>query len=235
MRGRPRRRTSSSRPRTASAIRLSAYLATWLTDVGSSDGRPIDQVISLRYPELRHPPSASRVLAEPHDARVLRSVGPFSATLTPQARVKERIRSVHPRGGPLSADAQRHEAVVQSRTVQQRMAIWQRLKSRSCIRRRRSATTGAMATATSFCSCSRLTPLKRADLLIRALATPTARAIGGHRRRRRRARAPRSARREIGVAGSRHVRRAVSDDQCSSTSRAAGPCAFRRSRKTTAS
>ena len=35
-----------------------AYLATWLTDVGRThDDRPIDQVISLRYPSyaVRHP------------------------------------------------------------------------------------------------------------------------------------------------------------------------------------
>src|SRR5688500_1434633 len=34
----------------------SAYLATWLTDVGVSDGRKIDQVISLRFPSyaVRH-------------------------------------------------------------------------------------------------------------------------------------------------------------------------------------
>ena len=35
----------------------SSYLATWLTDVGSSDGQPIDRVISLRFPSyaVRHP------------------------------------------------------------------------------------------------------------------------------------------------------------------------------------
>src|SRR5919106_3088670 len=34
----------------------SAYVATWLTDVGRTDGRKIDQVISLRYPSyaVRH-------------------------------------------------------------------------------------------------------------------------------------------------------------------------------------
>ena len=34
-----------------------AYAATWLTDVGMSDGQPIDRVISLRYPSyaVRHP------------------------------------------------------------------------------------------------------------------------------------------------------------------------------------
>ena len=57
----------------------SAYLATWLTDVTSGEGAPIDQVISLRYPSyaVRHP--QSRLLAEPHDARVLRPVGHGSA------------------------------------------------------------------------------------------------------------------------------------------------------------
>ena len=37
---------------------LSAYLATWLTDVGeSADGKPIDRVISFRFPSyaIRHP------------------------------------------------------------------------------------------------------------------------------------------------------------------------------------
>jgi glycosyltransferase involved in cell wall biosynthesis len=37
---------------------LSAYLATWLTDVGqTADGHPVDQVISLRFPSyaVRHP------------------------------------------------------------------------------------------------------------------------------------------------------------------------------------
>ena len=35
-----------------------AYLATWLTDVGlAADNRPVDQVVSLRYPSyaVRHP------------------------------------------------------------------------------------------------------------------------------------------------------------------------------------
>ncbi len=46
-----------------------AYLAAWLTDVGMAhNNRPIDQVISLRYPSyaVRHPNHV--VLVEPHDA-----------------------------------------------------------------------------------------------------------------------------------------------------------------------
>jgi hypothetical protein len=43
-------------PQNAFGHQASAYLATWLTDVTSSEGRPIDQVISLRYPSyaIRH-------------------------------------------------------------------------------------------------------------------------------------------------------------------------------------
>ncbi len=57
----------------------SAYLATWLTDVGRSDGHRIDQVISLRYPSyaVRH---ERHVCWLNHTMReVLRSVGCGSA------------------------------------------------------------------------------------------------------------------------------------------------------------
>ena len=53
----------------------SAYIATWLTDVGQqrrAPDRPGDQPA---LSELRGAASAARVLAEPHDARVLRPVG----------------------------------------------------------------------------------------------------------------------------------------------------------------
>ena len=68
----------------------SAYVATWLTDVGSSGGEPDRSGHQPALSELRRAPPAARVLAEPHDARVLRSVGPsFSAALSPQGRIKE--------------------------------------------------------------------------------------------------------------------------------------------------
>ena len=56
-----------------------AYLATWLTDVGverRAADRPGDQPA---LSELRRPASAPRVLAESHDARVLRPVASRSA------------------------------------------------------------------------------------------------------------------------------------------------------------
>ena len=60
-------------------------------------------------------------------------------------------------------------------------------RPRCCIRRRRSATTAATATVTTCFGVSRLTPLKRFDLVLRALAEPTARELRvRHCRRRRR-------------------------------------------------
>ena len=69
-----------------------AYVATWLTDVGSSGGRPIDQVISLRYPSyaVRHP---RHVCWLNHTMREYYDLWPrFSAGLSPQGRVKEGVR-----------------------------------------------------------------------------------------------------------------------------------------------
>jgi hypothetical protein len=43
-------------------------------------------------PELRRPSSKARVLAGAHDARVLRPLGSVLANISPQGRIKERIR-----------------------------------------------------------------------------------------------------------------------------------------------
>src|SRR4051812_40966415 len=70
----------------------SAYLATWLTDVGSTDGRPIDQVISLRYPSyaVRHP---KHVCWLNHTMREYYDLWDrFSGGLSARGRVKERVR-----------------------------------------------------------------------------------------------------------------------------------------------
>ena len=69
-----------------------AYLATWLTDVGRSGAEPIDQVISLRFPSyaVRHPRHVcwlNHTMREYYDLWET-----FSATLSPQGRVKERVR-----------------------------------------------------------------------------------------------------------------------------------------------
>jgi hypothetical protein len=47
----------TSWPQNRFGRQLSAYAATWLTDVGeTADGKPVDQVISFRFPSyaVRH-------------------------------------------------------------------------------------------------------------------------------------------------------------------------------------
>ena len=70
-----------------------AYLATWLTDVGlAHDGKPVDQVISLRFPSyaLRH---VSHACWLNHRMREYYDQWPrFSGSLSSRARVKEQVR-----------------------------------------------------------------------------------------------------------------------------------------------
>lgn len=150
----------------------SAYLATWLTDVTSTEGRPIEQVISLRYPSyaVRHP---SHVCWLNHTMREYYDLWPqFSATLSPQGLVKERVRRacLHATDRYLLTKNVT-KLFVQSRTIQQRLAMWPALQSTVLYppapqRDYRTETYGP-----SFLFVSRLTRLKRADLVIRALAT----------------------------------------------------------------
>ena len=150
----------------------SAYLATWLTDVTSTEGRAIDQVISLRYPSyaVRHP---NHVCWLNHTMREYYDLWPqFSATLSPQGLVKERVRRtfLHATDRYLLT-SNVTKLFVQSRTIQERLAMWPALRSTVLYPpapRRAYRTDGY---GPSFLFVSRLTPLKRADLVIRALAT----------------------------------------------------------------
>ena len=84
----------------------SAYLATWLTDVTSSEGRPIDQVISLRYPSYairhrRHVCWLNHTMREYYDLW-----DTFSAHAEREGPAQgARPQDVHPRRRSLSADA----------------------------------------------------------------------------------------------------------------------------------
>jgi glycosyltransferase involved in cell wall biosynthesis len=151
----------------------SAYLATWLTDVTSSEGRPIDQVISLRYPSyaVRH---SRHVCWLNHTMREYYDLWPqFSATLTPQGRLKERVRrrAMHAADRYLlTTNVTR--LFVQSRTIQQRLAMWPSLRSSVLYPPAPQRAYRADAYGPVFLFVSRLDRLKRADLAIRALATP---------------------------------------------------------------
>lgn len=153
----------------------SAYLATWLTDVTTSDGRSIDQVISLRFPSyaVRHPRHVcwlNHTMREYYDLWA-----PFSATLSPRGRIKERVR----RAGMHAADRYLlgrnvTELFVQSRTVQQRLAMWPEIRSQVLYPPAPQRDYRCDDYGDYIFMVSRLTRLKRADLLVDAVATPGA-------------------------------------------------------------
>ena len=109
----------------------SAYLANWMTDVGRTGGGDrVDQVISLRYPSyaVRHPRHVcwlNHTMREYYDLWES-----FSSRLSPQGRLKETAR----RAAIRAADTyllRRHvtRLVAQSRTVQDRLARYNRLRA----------------------------------------------------------------------------------------------------------
>jgi glycosyltransferase involved in cell wall biosynthesis len=156
----------------------SAYFATWLTDVGSSDGRRIDQVISLRFPSYavrheRHVCWLNHTMREYYDLW-----DRFSATLGRRALVKERVRRrvIHAADRYLLT-RNVSKLYVQSRTIQQRLAMWPELKSTVLYPPAPQRAYRCDAYGGYLFMVSRLTPLKRADLLIEALATPLGQGI----------------------------------------------------------
>ena len=151
----------------------SAYLATWLTDVTVTDGRPIDQVISLRFPSyaVRHPNHVcwlNHTMREYYDLWDL-----FRVTLSPRGLIKERIR----RRGMHLADRyflgrNVSKLFVQSETVGRRLAMWPEIKSQVLYPPAPQRDYRCDDYGDYIFMVSRLTRLKRADLLIEALATP---------------------------------------------------------------
>jgi glycosyltransferase involved in cell wall biosynthesis len=153
-----------------------AYLATWLADVGvGQDGAPIDQVITFRYPSY----------AVRHDAHVcwlnhrMREYydqwDQFRAMLTPAQVVKERIRRtlMHAADGWLLTHNV-DKLFAQSATIASRLERFGRIPAEVLYpppppRAYRCDRYGDYVFAVS-----RLTPLKRLDLLVRALARPEA-------------------------------------------------------------
>ena len=148
-----------------------AYFATWLTDVGSSEGRPIDRVISLRYPSyaVRHP---HHVCWLNHTMREYYDLWDrFHSGLGARAQVKESIRRRLVRSADwyfLRYNVRR--LFVQSRTVQQR--LWPSLPSRVLYPPAPQRPYRCEGYGNYIFMVSRLTPLKRVDLLLRALAMP---------------------------------------------------------------
>ncbi|MBA3270698.1 MAG: glycosyltransferase family 4 protein [Acidobacteria bacterium] len=157
----------------------SAYLAAWCTDVSvAHEGRKVDQVISLRYPAyaVRHD---NHVVWLNHRMREYYDLwDQFSVHLSVKAGVKERVRRalIHRVDRHLLTKRVRDLYVI-SATVQARLRRWGGYESKVLYppppkRAYRNDDYGDY-----LFGVSRLTPLKRFDLVLRALAEPIASGI----------------------------------------------------------
>jgi glycosyltransferase involved in cell wall biosynthesis len=156
----------------------SSYAANWRTDVSVEVGRPVDQVISLRYPSyaVRHP---AHICWLNHTIREYYDLWPrFSGSISARARLKERVRKVliH------AADQwllRRNVTKVysQSRTIERRLVTGLGLHTDVLYPPPPPRAYRCDSYGHYIFAVSRLTPLKRVDLLLRALAEPAARHI----------------------------------------------------------
>jgi glycosyltransferase involved in cell wall biosynthesis len=156
----------------------SAYLATWFTDLGEAGGRKIDQVISLRYPSYavrheRHVCWLNHTMREYYDLW-----DRLRPTLSRKGLVKEQVRRT------LIHAADRYllgrnvtNLFVQSRTIQARLAMWPEVRSTVLYPPAPQRPYRCDGYGDYIFLVSRLAPLKRADLLIQALATPDGQGI----------------------------------------------------------
>jgi len=154
----------------------SAYLANWLTDVGvAHDGAPIDHVISFRYPSyaVRHP---RHVVWLNHRMREYYDLWDhFQATLSRKARLKERLRraAIH-RVDTHLLTRRVSRVFAQSLTIQRRLQRFGRIPAEVLYPPAPPRPYRCDGYGAELFAVSRLTPLKRIDLLVRALAEPAA-------------------------------------------------------------
>lgn len=166
-------------PQNGFGQQASAYLAAWCTDVRTGhEGRRVDQVISLRYPAyaVQH---ETHVVWLNHRMREYYDLWDrFSPHLSWKNGIKERVRRLvlHRVDKHLLTRRARRVFVI-SATVQARLQRWGGIPSEVLyppppLRPYRCDGYGDYLFAVS-----RLTPLKRFDLILRALAEPVAAGI----------------------------------------------------------
>ncbi len=164
---------------------LSAYTATWLTDVGmTADGHPVDHVISFRFPSyaVRH---ARHVCWLNHRMREYYDLWDrFSARLSWKNRVKEGVRRtiIHRADGWLLRHNVRR-LVAQSRTIQRRLQRFGNIPSTVLHPPAPERPYRTDAYGEYVFAVSRLHPLKRLDLLVEAaglMKSPLRVVIAGH-------------------------------------------------------
>jgi glycosyltransferase involved in cell wall biosynthesis len=156
-----------------------AYLANWLTDVGvTGEGHPVDQVITLRYPSyaVRHP---RHVCWLNHTMREYYDLWDrFSGGLSPQGRFKESVRRklMH------AADTYffKHHVTrlfAQSEAVKARLTKWNGVSARVLHPPPPQRPYRCDGYGDYLLFVSRLSPLKRGDLVLQALARPEAEGV----------------------------------------------------------
>jgi glycosyltransferase involved in cell wall biosynthesis len=158
---------------------FSSYLATWLTDVGETwDQQKVDQVISLRFPSyaVRHPRHVSWLFHRMREYYDLWDV--FIGPMARRHKVKEHVRRwlIHRVDGYL---LRRHVSrlFVISGTVQERLRRIGGIPSTVLYPPPSQRPYRCETYGDEFFAVSRLTPLKRLDLVVRALAEPEGRGL----------------------------------------------------------
>ena len=154
----------------------SAYLANWLTDVGvTGGGDRVDQIISLRFPSFavrheRHVCWLNHTMREYYDLWER-----FTAPLSPEGRFKEGVRRTLIQTADsyfLKRNVTRLFA--QSRTVQDRLTRFNGAASEVLYPPPPPRPYRCDEYGDYLFFASRMAPLKRADLVLRALAEPAA-------------------------------------------------------------
>ena len=152
-----------------------AYAATWFTDVGMGDGKPVDRAISLRYPSyaVRHPNHVvwlNHTMREYYDQWEA-----FSRTLSWKGQLKEGVRRrlIHAADRYLLTRNVR-KVYAQSRTIAARLQRWGHIPSEVLYPPPPPRPYRCDQYGDYIFAVSRLAPLKRLSLLVEALATPVA-------------------------------------------------------------
>ncbi len=157
----------------------SAYAAAWCTDVSlGHEGRTVDQVISLRFPAYavrheRHVVWLNHRMREYYDLW-----DEFSSHLSPLNGVKERMRRALIHGVDRHLLTRRVKRLfVISATVQARLKRWGGYHSEVLYPPPPQRAYRTDEYGDYIFGVSRLTPLKRFELVVRALAEPSAAGI----------------------------------------------------------
>ena len=153
-----------------------AYLANWLTDVGvTGSGERVDQIVSMRFPSyaVRHPRHVCWLV---HTMREYYDLWDrFSAGLSPQGRLKERARRTLVRAADtwcFNHHVTRMFTI--SGAVRDRLARWNGVSADVVHPPPPQRDYRCDAYGDYLFVASRLTPLKRVDLILQALAQPEA-------------------------------------------------------------